>query len=379
MAVNLAYPSTPLRVLQVTPRYFPYMGGTETHVYEVGRRLAGRDVDVTVLTTDPTRRLPADEVIDGVRVCRVPAWPAQKDYYFALDILRVVAQGCWDLVHCQGCHTLVPPFAMLAALQSRIPYVLTFHLGGHSSSVRRSLRGLQWTLLRPLLQRAARLIAVSEFEASFFQQQVRLPADRFVVIPNGSNLPEVDEKTPARHEGTLITSVGRLEHYKGHQRVIAALPKVIANWPDVHLKIVGSGPYEAALREQAVALGIADRVHIGAIPATDRAGMARVLARSALVTLLSEAESNPVAVMEAVALGRSVLVADTSGLRELAQRGLVRAIALESQADDVAAAILNQLRHPHVPPTVALPTWDGCAADLLEVYRSVARRATCAS
>ncbi|MBE3558221.1 MAG: hypothetical protein IMW89_03230 [Ktedonobacteraceae bacterium] len=40
-----------LRLLMVTPRYFPYMGGIETHVYEVGRRLAAAGVHVTLLTT----------------------------------------------------------------------------------------------------------------------------------------------------------------------------------------------------------------------------------------------------------------------------------------------------------------------------------------
>ncbi len=35
--------SRSLRVLMVAARYFPYMGGVETHVYEVGRRLAQAD------------------------------------------------------------------------------------------------------------------------------------------------------------------------------------------------------------------------------------------------------------------------------------------------------------------------------------------------
>ena len=39
-----------LRLLMVTPRYFPYVGGVETHVYEVARRLADVGVEVTVLT-----------------------------------------------------------------------------------------------------------------------------------------------------------------------------------------------------------------------------------------------------------------------------------------------------------------------------------------
>src|SRR5690348_8742597 len=36
------------RVLLVAARYFPYMGGMETHVYEVGQRLARAGISVTI-------------------------------------------------------------------------------------------------------------------------------------------------------------------------------------------------------------------------------------------------------------------------------------------------------------------------------------------
>ena len=59
-----------LNVLMVTTRYFPYMGGIETHVYEVGRRLASRGINITILTTVPLTSappLPEEEVIEDVR------------------------------------------------------------------------------------------------------------------------------------------------------------------------------------------------------------------------------------------------------------------------------------------------------------------------
>ena len=49
---------SPLRLLLVAASYFPYSGGLETHVHEVGRRFARAGVEVTILTTDISRRLP---------------------------------------------------------------------------------------------------------------------------------------------------------------------------------------------------------------------------------------------------------------------------------------------------------------------------------
>src|SRR5690242_10096626 len=183
----------PMRVLFVTPRYFPFMGGIETHVHEVAQRLAATGVDVTVLTTDPSGKLPTREEVAQVTIRRVRAWPAHKDYYFAPEVARVIAREPWDLIHCQGIHTLVPPLAMRAAIRAKIPFVLTFHTGGHSSRMRNAVRSLQWMTLRPLLARAKALIGVSTFEADFFRRTLHLPANRFVVIRNGGQLPSLDE------------------------------------------------------------------------------------------------------------------------------------------------------------------------------------------
>lgn len=373
----------PLHVLLVTARYFPYMGGVETHVFEVGRRLAQANVEVTVLTTDVSGRLPVFEESEGVKIFRVRAWPTNKDYYFAPDIYRVIIRGRWDLVHCQGYHNLVPPLAMLAAWRANIPFVLTFHSGGDVSRLRKALRGLQWTMLRPLLLHARKLIAVSEFEVGFFREQLRLPAERFVVIPNGAHLPHIFEPAGAAadriEDGPLVVSIGRLERYKGHQRVVEALPELLKQIPDARLRIVGVGPYEPTLQKMARRLGISGHVEIQAVPPGDRGGMASLIARADLVTLLSEYESQGIAVMEALTLGCPVLVAGTSALQEFAERGLARAIPLESTPGEVAAALVSQLRQPLIPRKVALPTWDACAANLLALYQTIERRVPCAS
>ena len=369
-----------LRVLLVSARYFPLMGGIETHIHEVAPRLARAGLDVTILTTDPTRTLPKHEVVAGVEIRRVPAWPARRDYYFAPDVYRTIAREPWDVIHCQGCHTLVPPLAMLAARQAHVPYVLTFHTGGHSSRMRTVARDTQWRLLRPLFAHASRLIGVSRFEADLFQRLLRLPASRFTVVPNGAHVLERPASQPANapadarpaHSQTVL-SVGRLERYKGHHRLIAAWPHVLRQRPDTYLRIVGSGPYEATLRGMAESLGVSARVQIGAIAPTDRQGMGTVIAGAQLVALLSDYEAHPISVMEALAMGRPVLVAGTSGLQEIADKGLARVVPLESSPEDVARAVLGELASRiSVKPEIALPTWEECAASLESIYRSAA-------
>jgi len=361
-----------LRIALVAARYFPYMGGTETHIHEVSRRMSEAGHDVTILTSDVSGKLPAQEAVNGVSVRRFAAYPRGMDLYYTPQLYRAVTEGGWDVVHCQGYHTFVAPMAMLAAQRAKIPYVVTFHSGGHSSRVRNAVRGIQRNALRPLIKDAAQLIGVSEFEADFFSRGLHLPRERFVVIPNGAQLPEVQTPAVRNSAEPLILSVGRLEKYKGHQRVLRAMPRVLTAFPKARLRIVGSGPYEKSLHELTDQLGLGGCVEIAAIPPGERSAMAMLISEAALVTLISDYEAHPVTVMEALALRRPVLVADNAGLAELARRGLVPCVPADCNDECLAAAIVEQLRHPFISDAaVEFPTWEACTQKLLNVYAQV--------
>jgi len=81
------------------------------------------------------------------------------------------------------------------------------------------------------------------------------------------------------------------------------------------------------------------------------------------------------AALEVLSLGRPLLVATGSGLGELADRGYARAVGPDAPVEAVAEAILRELRDPLVPERAEFPSWDDCAAELLELYRRVRRAA----
>jgi glycosyltransferase involved in cell wall biosynthesis len=360
----------PLRILMATPLFVPHLGGVETHTAEVSRRLVAAGLDVSVLTTDSSGTLPSHEDLDGVHVKRVAAWPTRGDLYWSPAVARVVGDAKVDILHCQGYHTLVPPLAMLAARRRRLPYVLTFHSGGHSSSLRRTIRPVQVRLLRPLLRGARRLIAVSDFEAELFRRSLGVPANRLTVIPSGVDVLPNGEEGVVR-EARLVISVGRLERYKGHDRVIRAFAGVRAAEPGARLKILGSGPDEGRLRQLAKESLAADAVEFDSVP---REEVSRALRGAAVVTLLSDYESQGLGAHEAVAMGCRLVVSDSSALAELGRFSQVRLVPEAVRDEQLASVILDQLRAGPMPQSepVSLPTWDECAARLAEVYREVA-------
>src|SRR5947209_7705884 len=95
------------RVAMVTPRFAPHVGGVETHVFEVSRRLAERGMGVTVMTIDDTGELSPSETVGGVRVRRFRA-SAPGGFSAALRRELITSAGDFDVMHIQGIHTALP-------------------------------------------------------------------------------------------------------------------------------------------------------------------------------------------------------------------------------------------------------------------------------
>lgn len=361
----------PLRIAMVSALALPEMGGIETHVHEVSSRLAAAGSEVTVLTTDRSGALPADEGLSGYRVRRWRSYPTSSDFCVAPGLARHLMSERYDIVHVQGIRTLLAPMAMAAAQRAGIPSVLTLHTGGSRSTLRQSLRPLQFRLWSPLLRRTAALVAVCEYERHKIAALLGIGDQSIRLIRNGCDPLPIDQDAEKPGGSPLFVSAGRLERFKGHHRILQAMPAILAQEPAARLVVAGSGPYEKSLREMAIRLGVAEQVSICSYGPERRGSLGRLFADADLFCLLSECEAHPVAVMEAVGAGTKALVADTSGLSELGRAGIVTTIGLNASDEEIAAVALSLAAAPPVARP-AIPSWDSCASELLGLYREVA-------
>ena len=377
------------RVLMVCPQFLPHVGGVETHVFEVGRRLNDLGAEVEVLTTGDTRSLPARETIGGLPVRRVPFIQRSGEARIAPGLVPAIREGDWDLVHVQHFHAGIAPLALWAAHSRRIPAVVTFHGGGQRHWLRLRLWPPQPAIIAPfaldvsrqLLRKAQGLIAVAQFEIEDLARRLSVPKERFTLIPNGCELPRVARAGGHRDSsGPRLVSMGRLVKNKGHHRVLEAFAIVLAARPGASLWIAGSGPLEEQLRLRAIELGVSHRVEISSIPSSRRDDLAARLSTMHVLVAMSDFEAHPLGAIEALALGVPAVVAnDHAGLRELAANGMARLVEIDAHPRQLAEAIMSTLDHPPDISAVAFPTWDDCARQTATLYEDVLtnmRRAT---
>ena len=146
----------------------------------------------------------------------------------------------------------------------------------------------------------------------------------------------------------VIVSVGRLVHRKGQDVLIEAMPHLLKEIPDVHLVLIGEGPYRGYLETRVKNLGIDSKVtFIGRITYVDLPryiclGEVFVMpSRSRLAGL--EVEGLGIVYLEASACGLPVIAGDSGGAPDAVVEGVTGLVVNGKDQHAVAMSIATLL------------------------------------
>jgi glycosyltransferase involved in cell wall biosynthesis len=325
-----------LRIVQICPRYFPDIGGVETHVKEISERLVKAGHNVEVVTTDPTGRLSKRDMINGVKVTRFRAFAPGNAYYFAPQIYTYLKKHDFDIVHAHNYHAFPAFFASLGSHGGKFVFTPHYHGRGHTAF--RDLLHRPYRLLgKMIFSRADCVICVSEYEKKLVESNFKVAA-KTIKIPNGINLKEFENlRKPKKSlkdtkEKTLLY-VGRLEEYKGVQYIIQSLPEL----QGFRLKVVGKGPYEEELHSMVKTLGLDERVEW--LKDLSRRKLLECYSDADLFLMLSSHEAYGITVAEALAAGTPCIVAKGSALEEFVNGSNCIGIESPVSKEKVAGAL----------------------------------------
>lgn len=202
-------------------------------------------------------------------------------------------------------------------------------------------------------RRSDRVLANSGRVGALLSAEDRVPDQKVVVVPNFLES-EVFAPVPpaaiaARRaalglplDAPVIGIVARLAPVKDHRTLLAAFDLVHRTDSGAHLAIVGDGPEEGRLREQAGALAAAHRIHfLGALP-----NRPTPHALFDISVLCSTSEGFPNSIVEAMAAGKPVVATDVGGVRDAVQDGVSGMVVPPAQPEAIASALTSLLLDP---------------------------------
>jgi glycosyltransferase involved in cell wall biosynthesis len=257
---------------------------------------------------------------------------------FEREAVRYVTTHADGSRPAKAAHALRGLGRLACACLGRRPAIVHAHAASHASFVRKSLlllvaRGagcktifhlhggafrqfaasesgaLMRRWIRHTFERSSCVIALSEGWAQFVRGFA--PGARVAVVPNAVPLPALAATDCAQDRRILF--LGRVDGAKGIDDLLGALAVLAPRLPGVMLAIGGEGDL-ARVRAAAARLGIGARVELlGWLDPQERAAQ---LARAAVFCLPSHAEGLPMAMLEAMAAARAVVVSNVGGIPE---------------------------------------------------------------
>lgn len=251
-----------------------------------------------------------------------------------------------DVVFCGHLHA-VPLAAIVARVLSR-PLWVQIH-GIEAWSCRSSL-------VARAVRSAALVTSVSRFTRRRFLQWCDIAPDRCRVLPNTVSdvfsRPASSRDLAVRYgleDRKVILTVGRMsstERYKGHDRVIAALPDVRMRCPQAAYLIVGDGDDRVRLAGLATQHGVREHViFAGGVPDHE---LAQHFALADVFAMPSTGEGFGIVFLEAAACGVPVIGGCADGSMDALAEGRIGAAIAPDDAAQLADAIVCVLQDP--PP-----------------------------
>lgn len=195
--------------------------------------------------------------------------------------------------------------------------------------------------LRDKVHAAAFVVVISSFGRSqMYRWSDRADWTKLHVVRCGLDAPFLDQDPAPLPDTHRLVCVGRLGEQKGQFVLVEAVGRLLAEGVDLEVVLAGDGPLRETIETAIDAAGARGVVRITGWIDNDRVRSEIQLARA--MVLPSFAEGLPVAIMEALALGRPVITTSVAGIPELVDGDcgwVVPAGSVDALADALRDAI----------------------------------------
>lgn len=257
---------------------------------------------------------------------------------------RILRNQRIDVIHA---HWIVPQGLTVAVagmfMKNMPPWICTSHGG--------DLLGLNGWLLnlikRHVIRSSSRLTVVSKALADC-ALSLGAETEQLQTISMGVDTRErfSPSTTSVRSDSELLF-VGRLVEKKGATYLLDAMPEIIRRCPGVHLSIVGNGPEESALKQQAGRLGVAHAVtFLGPLDNSEIPELYRrttIFVAPSIVTVQGDQEGLGLVLVEALACECPVIATDLPAIRDVVINGVNGLICRQRDSADLAAKVCSLL------------------------------------
>lgn len=258
---------------------------------------------------------------------RTPAWLREIDS-FAPDVVCLSQGGAYEAAGRKSVHPFVHRM-----LTTGLPLINVVQYNDDDDDLRPAARKLACAINT----HAAANAFVASRNITQAERALRASVPRSLVVRNPVNLVDPAQLPwPQASSPAELAVVARLQAAtKGHDLLIEALADPRWRGRNWRLTCFGEGPDAEAFKAQAQRVGLADRV----VFAGHASSVREIFVPRHLLVLPSRAEGTPLAMVEAMLLGRPCMVTNVGGCTDWVREGVEGWIAPTVTATDIGSAL----------------------------------------
>jgi glycosyltransferase involved in cell wall biosynthesis len=261
----------------------------------------------------------------------------------ARRLAKLAKQWEADLIDARTAASFV---GVLAAKMAGVPSCVTLYHGPLEAG------GTVWPWTKTVAVRLAdRVLTDSRIRADEFRASLSRNRDKVLLIPNGIPEPKSQYESqqarkllnlPENSAIRVVGQIGRIVPYKGQTVFLHAARKILDCEPNVVFLIVGYGSdrsYRNALEKLAADLELGDNSRIISYPGP----IGDVWAAIDIHVHASLFDSQPIAVIEGMSLGKPAVVTSVGGVPDMVEHGRTGLIVPPGDPVSLASAVLEIL------------------------------------
>jgi alpha-1,3-mannosyltransferase len=366
-----------MKVLHVTPAYFPVIGGIETLVRDLVLQLRCNGIIADVLHISPANKKRSQEHLDESTVWRVPLFP-NRLIGVAPGIRPILSS--YDVIHVHDPHAMALSVNVIAQGKDK-KKVLSTH-GGYFHTHNFSLmKKIHWGLLAgPILKHYDDVLASSVGDRDTFKAKV----PNVKLVQNGVNVSKfASVANRVAVPATRWIYWGRISQNKRIDLLVDTVKRMRDAGLDVRLTVAGQDfdGLLPSLRDKVSGYGLNEYIRILGKSPSDADLLKEIAAHSVFITA-SEHEGFGISIIEAMAAGLVVICRNMSPINTfVTDRENGRLIDFSGSATELASLkslcsvspdelsnMSERSRRAAVPYS-----WESAIKPFIQVYEDVLR------
>jgi 1,2-diacylglycerol 3-alpha-glucosyltransferase len=333
-----------MKIIHITPRYFPNVGGIGTVVKDLCEKLSAKGFEVKVYSLDLNNERESTESINGVLVKRYRHVIGDPFFLPQLSFFEDLRREGTAIIHVHNLQNIFPLFISLAKSNNQTIVLQPHYHRYGQTPLRHSLFTIYKAVIpRVVINRAQVVLANSKYEEELLRADFQLQ-NNLITLEEGLPLAELKRVKWCPELPERILYVGALEKYKRVDTLLYAF-RILQTQTDSETKlvIVGDGRDKQRLLKLAHGLCIAE--HIEWKKKLSRQQLLSEYSRASVFVLLSLLESFSISVKEAITIGVPTVVSENKVFSDLVENSVIES-SLSDQPQSVAEAILRVKNKP---------------------------------